>query len=335
MSDGKLELRDVTVTFQSRRGKQRTALRAVDGVSITVTKGEIYGLVGESGSGKSTIARLIAGLNDLSGGTLTFDGEPLKGKDRPRPLRRRIQMVFQDPYSSLDPRMSVQQQIAELLKVHRAVDRNQIKETCLKLLEQVHLPASLLKARPRQMSGGQRQRVAIARALALKPDLLIADEPVSALDVSVQAGIVHLFAELRRELGLTIFFIAHDLAVVRNLCDRVAVMYMGTIVEEGTTNEIFTNPSHPYTRALLLSIPRLKPDLSELSAAPTGDPPSLARLPSGCRFRSRCPYATTRCEESEPSLLVVNEDDSESNHRAACHYANELKGGVELPSRSQ
>jgi oligopeptide/dipeptide ABC transporter ATP-binding protein len=321
VSDVQLELSDV--------------LRAVDGVSIAITKGEIYGLVGESGSGKSTIARLIAGLNDLSGGTLTFDGEPLKGKDRPRSLRQRIQMVFQDPFSSLDPRMSVRQQIAELLKVHHAVDRDQVEETCLNLLTQVHLPASLLQARPRQMSGGQRQRVAIARALALKPELLIADEPVSALDVSVQAGIVHLFAELRRELGLTIFFIAHDLAVVRNLCDRVAVMYMGKIVEEGTTNEIFTNPSHPYTRALLQSIPRLKPDLTELNAAPAGDPPSLARLPSGCRFRSRCPYATTRCEESEPSLLVVNEVDPGSNHRAACHYANELKGRVEFRSHSQ
>jgi oligopeptide transport system ATP-binding protein len=335
VSDIQLELTDVTVTFQSRRGKHRAALRAVDGVSFTITKGEIYGLVGESGSGKSTIARLIAGLNELSGGTLTFDGEPLKGKDRQRSLRQRIQMVFQDPYSSLDPRMSVRQQIAELLKVHHTVDRDKMQETCLQLLAQVHLPASLLKARPRQMSGGQRQRVAIARALALKPDLLVADEPVSALDVSVQAGIVHLFAELRRELGLTIFFIAHDLAVVRNLCDRVAVMYMGKIVEEGTTNEIFTNPSHPYTRALLQSIPRLKPDLAELNAAPSGDPPSLSRLPSGCRFRSRCPYATALCEETEPALMDVNEVDEGSVHRAACHYANELEGRVELRTQSQ
>ncbi len=335
MNEVQLELSDVTVTFQTRRGKHHTALRAVDGVSFAITKGEIYGLVGESGSGKSTIARLIAGLNELSGGSLTFDGEELVGKDRPRSLRQRIQMVFQDPYSSLDPRMTVRQQISELLKVHHAVGRDQMEETCLGLLQQVHLPQSLLKARPRQMSGGQRQRVAIARALALKPELLIADEPVSALDVSVQAGIVHLFAELRRELGLTIFFIAHDLAVVRNLCDRVAVMYMGKIVEEGMTNEIFTNPSHPYTRALLQSIPRLKPDLADLAAAPSGDPPSLARMPSGCRFRNRCPYATTLCEESEPPLLSVNEANAESKHRAACHYANELEGRVELRSRAQ
>jgi oligopeptide/dipeptide ABC transporter ATP-binding protein len=332
VSEVQFALKDATVTFQSRRGKHKAALRAVDGVSIAVTKGEIFGLVGESGSGKSTIARLIAGLNELSGGELNFDDAPLKGRDRPRDLRQRIQMVFQDPYSSLDPRMSVRQQISELLKVHHAVERDQMEETCLALLAQVHLPASLLKARPRQMSGGQRQRVAIARALALKPELLIADEPVSALDVSVQAGIVHLFAELRDTLGLTIFFIAHDLAVVRNLCDRVAVMYMGKIVEEGTTQEIFTNASHPYTRALLLSIPRLKPDLSDLNAAPSGDPPSLSRLPSGCRFRSRCPYATQLCEETEPDLLEVHEREPGSQHRAACHYANDLEGRVELRS---
>ena len=329
MSHPLLELNEVGVTFQARRGRSRVPLRAADGVSLSIAKGEIYGLVGESGSGKSTLARLIVGLNELSSGAVLFDGKPLGGHDRPRELRRRIQMVFQDPYSSLDPRMSVRQQIAELLKVHHAVERDQIESRSVELLEQVHLPVSLLGARPRQMSGGQRQRVAIARALALKPDLLVADEPVSALDVSVQAGIVHLFAELRRELGLTILFIAHDLAVVRNLCDRVAVMYMGKIVEEGTTKEIFANPSHPYTQGLLKSIPRLRPDLSDLASVPAGEPPSLSRLPTGCRYRTRCPFSTELCAQSEPNLISVVDSNEGSTHQAACHYANNLEKRLE------
>ena len=220
-------------------------------------------------------------------------------------MRQRIQMVFQDPYSSLDPRMTVRQQLMEILKVHGTVPSNERDALCETIFKRVELPSSLLDARPRQMSGGQRQRVAIARALLLSPELLVADEPVSALDVSVQAGIIKLFADLRSRLGVTIFFIAHDLAVVRHLCDRVAVMYMGKIVEEGTTGDLFSNPRHPYTRALLDSIPRLHPDVDEQVSAPEGEPPSLSRLPSGCRFRSRCPFATEKCAEEEPELVPI------------------------------
>jgi oligopeptide/dipeptide ABC transporter ATP-binding protein len=331
MSDNILDLNDVTVSFMARRGGTKTPVHAADHVTLDVRRGEIFGLVGESGSGKSTLARLIVGLNAASGGTVIFDGEVLGNKKRLRSMRQRIQMVFQDPYSSLDPRMSVRQQLMEILKVHGAVPDNERKAHCEKIFAQVELPTSLLDARPRQMSGGQRQRVAIARALLLSPELLVADEPVSALDVSVQAGIVQLFADLRTRLGVTIFFIAHDLAVVRHLCDRVAVMYMGKIVEEGTTSELFSNPRHPYTRALLDSIPRLLPEAHEEVVAPEGEPPSLARLPSGCRFRSRCPYATEKCATDEPELIAITSGASDSpstSHMAACHYANDLEAYV-------
>lgn len=328
MSDTILDLDDVTVSFMARRGKIKTPINAADHVTLNVRRGEIFGLVGESGSGKSTLARLVVGLNDAASGSVIFDGAVLAKGKRTRSLRQRIQMVFQDPYSSLDPRMNVRQQLMEILKVHDAVPVNERAARCEEIFAQVELPASLLAARPRQMSGGQRQRVAIARALLLSPELLVADEPVSALDVSVQAGIIQLFADLRTRLGVTVFFIAHDLAVVRHLCDRVAVMYMGKIVEEGTTAELFSNPRHPYTRALLDSIPRLQPDAHVEVVAPEGEPPSLSRLPSGCRFRSRCPFATEKCASEEPTLVVVTSGGDESSHRASCHYANELEAYV-------
>jgi oligopeptide/dipeptide ABC transporter ATP-binding protein len=328
MNETILNLNDVTVSFMARRGGTKTPVHAADHVTLDVRRGEIFGLVGESGSGKSTLARLIVGLNSAASGTVVFDGEVLSNKKRPKSLRQRIQMVFQDPYSSLDPRMSVRQQLMEILKVHDAMPDAERKAHCEKIFAQVELSPSLLDARPRQMSGGQRQRVAIARALLLSPELLVADEPVSALDVSIQAGIVQLFADLRSRLGVTIFFIAHDLAVVRHLCDQVAVMYMGKIVEQGTTSELFANPRHPYTRALLDSIPRLQPDVHEEVVAPEGEPPSLARLPSGCRFRSRCPFATEKCESEEPGLLAVTTGSADSSHLAACHYANDLEAYV-------
>jgi oligopeptide/dipeptide ABC transporter ATP-binding protein len=320
-----LSFDDVTVSFMARRGKTKKPINAADHVTLSVRHGEIFGLVGESGSGKSTLARLAVGLNGVASGSVVFDGTTLENGKRPLALRQRIQMVFQDPYSSLDPRMSVRQQFMEILKVHHAIPADQRVAHCERIFTQVELPVSLLDARPRQMSGGQRQRVAIARALLLSPDLLVADEPVSALDVSVQAGIVQLFAHLRSQLGVSIFFIAHDLAVVRHLCDRVAVMYMGKIVEEAPTDELFANPRHPYTRALLDSIPRLVPDAHELVAAPEGEPPSLLRLPSGCRFRSRCPYATERCTSEEPTLLALASSDETAPHLASCHYAADLE----------
>ncbi|HLH64461.1 MAG TPA: ABC transporter ATP-binding protein [Solirubrobacteraceae bacterium] len=314
-----LELNDVTVTFRRRRGAPE--LRAVDHVSLAVARGEILGLVGESGSGKSTLARLVVGINDAAEGALRFDGAPLTASTRTSAVRRRIQMVFQDPFSSLNPRMTVRQHLAELLRVHHIVSGDQIGARCEELMSSVHLPQALLDARPRNMSGGQRQRVAIARALALEPDLLVADEPVSALDVSVQAGIISLFSELRRNLGLSILFIAHDLAVVRHLCDRVAVMYMGRIVESGATDEVFEDPRHPYTRGLLAAIPRLRSAPLTTDTAVRGEAPPISRLPSGCRFRTRCPLAADVCERDEPALAGIEQRADGSAHLAACHFA--------------
>jgi oligopeptide/dipeptide ABC transporter ATP-binding protein len=307
-----LELDRASVTFRSRHG--RSDLRAVDRVSLNVAPGTIVGLVGESGSGKSSLARLIVGLNQLSDGEARFAGSPLPAGRWPDGVRRKVQMVFQDPFSSLNPRMTIGQQVGELLRVRGGVPRAEVAGRTAELLAQVHLPAELSRARPRQMSGGQRQRVAIAKALAVRPELLVADEPVSALDVSVQAGVIRLFAELRRELGLAVLFISHDLAVVRHLCDEIAVMYMGRIVEQGSTAEVFANPQHPYTRALLAAIPSVTVPQAGQSAI-AGDPPSLTRLPSGCRFRPRCPLAQARCADEEPELAGVP-----GGHRAACHF---------------
>lgn len=323
MSDELLELQDVTVTFRRRRGAAE--LRAVDQVSLDVRPGEILGLVGESGSGKSTLARLVVGINEQSEGEVRFDGARLTAAGRSRALRRRIQMVFQDPFSSLNPRMTVRQHLAELLRVHRIVEPGQVDARCEALLASVHLPSTLLDARPRNMSGGQRQRVAIARALALEPDLLVADEPVSALDVSVQAGIIALFSELRETLGLSILFIAHDLAVVRHLCDRVAVMYMGRIVEQGETAQVFNDPRHPYTRGLLAAIPRLSSPAITPETAVRGEPPAISRLPHGCRFRTRCPHAAEICERDEPVLRPVAADEASAGHTAACHFAEQFE----------
>ncbi len=320
---GLLELSEVSVTFKSRRGAHE--LRAVDRVSLDIAPGEIVGLVGESGSGKSSLGRLIVGLNRPTGGTLTFDAMPMPPDKRPPALRRRIQMVFQDPYSSLDPRMTAGQQLSELLRSRPDMSREEVPGRAHELLEQVHLPTDLLHARPRRMSGGQRQRVAIAKALAVGPELLVADEPVSALDVSVQAGVIALLAELRRSLGLAVLFIAHDLAVVRHLCDRVAVMYMGRIVEQGDTKDIFADPRHPYTQGLLAAIPRLASRPARGSAV-EGEPPDLARLPSGCRFRSRCPLAEAVCEQVEPELEART--GAPQSHTTACHFAGRAIAGT-------
>ena len=320
---GLLELSEVSVTFRSRHSSHE--LRAVDRVNLDIAQGEIVGLVGESGAGKSSLGRLIVGLNRPTAGTLTFDGAALPSGKWPPELRRRIQMVFQDPYSSLDPRMTAGQQLSELLRARAGVPRGEVPGRARKLLEQVDLPAELLGARPRRMSGGQRQRVAIAKALAVGPDLLVADEPVSALDVSVQAGVIALLGELRRTLGLAVLFIAHDLAVVRHLCDRVAVMYMGRIVEQGNTEDLFADPRHPYTRGLLAAIPRLASRPAR-GGAVEGEPPDLARLPSGCRFRSRCPLAEAVCEGLEPELGALA--GAAESHTAACHFAGLTVAGT-------
>jgi peptide/nickel transport system ATP-binding protein len=294
----------------------RDVVHAVDGVDLDVYRGESLALVGESGSGKSTLARCIVGLYQPTSGEVRYEGRVLPAK-RSRSERRRIQMVFQDPYSSLNPRMTVGQVLRELLRVHRMVPANAIGDRSRELVSLVGLGPQALGAHPRQFSGGQRQRIGIARALALEPELLVADEPVSALDVSVQATVLNLLQDLQKRLGLTMLFIAHNLAVVRHVCDRVAVMYLGRIVELADTEELFANPRHPYTKALLKAIPRLVPGRTSEAAVP-GDPPSPLEVPSGCRFHTRCPIAQPVCSERDPELLG---DPSAVGHTAACHFA--------------
>jgi oligopeptide/dipeptide ABC transporter ATP-binding protein len=324
MAEMLLELQGLHVHYELRgglgrrlRGRAPEILRAVDGVDLAIRRGETLGLVGESGCGKSTLGRAIVGLCNPTAGTVGYRGETLTAR-RERSRRRRIQMVFQDPYSSLNPRLTVRQTLSELLLAHRLVPKPSVEARCRELLDLVGLGARALDAHPRQFSGGQRQRVAIARALALEPELLIADEPVSALDVSVQATVLNLLEELREKLGLTMLLIAHNMAVVRHVADRVAVMYLGRIVEEAPTDELFTNARHPYTQGLLRAVPRLVPGRVSEGAGVVGDPPSPVDLPTGCRFHPRCPIAQEPlCSTEDPALAGA----SATAHVAACHFA--------------
>jgi oligopeptide transport system ATP-binding protein len=319
-----LEAAGVEVSFSvgsslgARLRHQQHLLRAVDSVDLTVRRGEALALVGESGSGKSTLARTIAGIQRANRGQISLDGKVLPARRRSRTDQRRIQMVFQDPYSSLNPRLTVGGILHELLRVHHVVPRNEVESHTRELLRMVGLSEDAAHALPRQFSGGQRQRVAIARAIALRPEVLVADEPVSALDVSVQATILNLLEDLQADLGLTLLFISHNLAVVRHLCDRVAVMYLGRIIEVAPTEVLFGNPRHPYTAGLLAAIPRMTPGDESGAPAVKGDPPSPLRLPAGCRFRTRCPVAQQICAEQDPALTASGED---PEHRAACHFA--------------
>ncbi len=318
-----LAVGDLSVSFSlgaalsARLRHESRMLRAVDGVSLQIGRGEALALVGESGSGKSTLARALTGLLPADHGDIRLDGRVLPAR-RSRSDQRKIQMVFQDPYSSLNPRMTVGGMLHELLRVHHIVPRDEVDAYSRELLGLVGLGEEALHAYPRQFSGGQRQRVAIARALALRPEVLIADEPVSALDVSVQATILNLLQDLRAELGLTLLLISHNLAVVRHLCDRIAVMYLGRIIEVAPTETLFTAPQHPYTTGLLAAIPRMT--FSEEGDAPAvqGDPPSPLRIPVGCRFRTRCPIAQPICEQEDPALVARSGDPA---HSAACHFA--------------
>jgi len=299
-----------------RRRAGRRVLHALDGVDLDVMPGETLALVGESGSGKSTLAKVLVGSLPPTDGTVLFSGRTLPAR-RSSAMHRRIQMVFQDPYSSLNPRMTAGRMLAELVP-----ERGEAaQQAVLTLLGTVGLGEDTVTAYPSQLSGGQRQRLAIARALAVRPDVLIADEAVSSLDVSVQATILQLLADLQRDLGLSLLFIAHNLAVVQHLCQRVAVMYLGRIVEVGDAQEIFGNPRHPYTQALIDAIPRMGARRIDAAPALPGEPPSPINLPTGCRFHPRCRFAQDICRTTDPPLVPV-ESDQESDRVSACHFSS-------------
>jgi peptide/nickel transport system ATP-binding protein len=334
-----LDVRDVKVHFPIRRGLvlDRTIgyVYAVDGVSLQIAKGETYGLVGESGCGKSTLGRAILRLETPTAGQVFFEGKdiaPVKGEEL-RTLRRRFQMVFQDPMSSLDPRQSVESLLVEGMKAHGLSRGGQADRARLtELVDSVGLPATALRRYPLEFSGGQRQRIGIARALCVEPDLIVADEPVSALDVSVQAQVLNLLGRLQGELGLTYLVIAHDLAVVRHVSDRIGVMYLGGLVEEAPSQALYDEPLHPYTRALLSAVPVPDPELEDRRERIllTGDLPSPAAPPPGCRFHTRCPWRQPeRCDTERPELRVV--EGTGSGHRVACHYAEQIRSGELRP----
>jgi len=341
-ADPLLSVRGLEVHFPIKRGVvlDRTVghVRAVDGVNLEVARGQTYGLVGESGCGKSTLGRAILRLTEPTGGQVIFDGEDVAkfSNERLRGMRRRMQMVFQDPLASLDPRQSVQSLMLEPLRVHglAEADREEFGADSPRshlakvasMLEVVNLPKAALAKYPHEFSGGQRQRIGIARAMILNPDLVIADEPVSALDVSVQAQVINLLDRLQELLGLTYLVIAHDLAVVRHISDTIGVMYLGQLVEEAPSDALYEQPLHPYTIALMSAIPIPDPVVEDHRERIllSGDLPSPANPPSGCRFHTRCPYRQpTRCDDEVPELRPLG-----PGRKVACHYAEEVQSGA-------
>jgi oligopeptide transport system ATP-binding protein len=326
MSDVVLETRDLVKHFPLTRGivikRQVGAVQAVDGVNLQLRRGETLGIVGESGCGKSTLARLLVGLERPTSGSILVQGKDMLGVHggELRRARRNLQLVMQDPYTSLNPRMTVGDIIGEPFDIHPDVaPRNQRRRRVQELLDLVGLNPDHINRYPHQFSGGQRQRIGIARALALRPEIILCDEPVSALDVSIQAQVINLLEKLQTEMGLSYIFIAHDLSVVRHIADRVAVMYLGKIVEIGTDVEIYERPTHPYTQALLSAVPVPDPTLRghRDQIVLEGDVPSPANPPSGCRFRTRCWKAQDICAEQEPPLV----ERERSAHPSACHFA--------------
>jgi oligopeptide transport system ATP-binding protein len=320
-TDTLLRVENLVKHFPIRRGflqRQVGAVRAVDGVSFSVKRGETLGLVGESGCGKSTTGRAVLQLYPPTSGHVFYedaDLTTLKSEDM-RKMRRKVQMIFQDPYASLNPRMTVGEIIGEPLQVHSAVTAKEMRDRVAQLLELVRLNPSFSVRYPHEFSGGQRQRIGIARALALQPSFIVCDEPISALDVSIQAQVVNLLEDLQKEFNLTYLFIAHDLSMVRHISDRVAVMYLGIIVELADRQTLYNNPLHPYTQALLSAVPIADPMLEEKRKRVIleGDVPSPVNPPSGCRFRTRCPVAKDFCADSQPEFREV-----QPGHFAACH----------------
>jgi len=330
-----VEIENLRVWFPIKSGivldRHVGDIRAVDDVSFEIKRGETLGLVGESGCGKSTVGRTILRLYKPTSGRISFDGRDISKlrEGELRPLRRRMQMVFQDPFASLNPRHSVGRIVGEPLRTHGLANRREAATRVRDLLRTVGLPADAEGRYPHEFSGGQRQRIGLARALALNPDFVVADEPVSALDVSIQAQIINLLEQLQEEFDLTYLFIAHDLAVVRHISDRIAVMYLGWIVEVSSADELYANPLHPYTISLLSAVPIPDPvvERSRESILLAGDLPSPANPPPACRFHTRCPYVQpTRCRDEVPPLRTLG-----SGHRVACHWAEQIKEGKITP----
>jgi len=328
MSEPILAIEHVSKTFAAGKGLlsslglRRERLHAVTDVSLDLAEGETFGLVGESGCGKSTLARLIVQLHEPDSGRILFRGvnrAELSGAAR-RKARSHIQMVFQDPYSSLNPRLSVGSALAEPLRVHRIVSGREVEAEVGRLLDRVGLAQAVADRFPRELSGGQRQRVGIARALSVRPELVVADEAVSGLDVSIRAQVLDLLADLHDELRLTLLFISHDLSVVEFLSDRVGVMYLGRLVELAPARKLFTSPGHPYTVGLMAAIPSVDPKVQTAIAAVRGELPSPIHPPSGCVFRTRCPLATAICETPPPQVELG------PGHWAACHFAADVYG---------
>jgi len=319
-----LEVRNLRKSFSVSSGplgSKRHSLKAVDGVSFSLAPGETLGLVGESGSGKSTAGKLILRLLDADEGQVLFQGEDILKRSRKemRPLRRQMQMIFQDPYSSLNPRMRIGEILGEPLKLHGLAKGNAVRDEVMRLLSTVGLGEEHYYRYPHEFSGGQRQRIGIARALAVRPSLIVADEPVSALDLSIQAQVINLLQDVQKEFGLTYLFIAHDLSVIEHISDRVAVMYLGRIVELASAEALYKNPRHPYTEALLNAVPIPDPALRGERYLMQGEIPSALNPPSGCPFHPRCPYAQALCSTTPPPLA-----DQGHGHLSSCHFSGNV-----------
>ncbi|HHT45011.1 MAG TPA: ABC transporter ATP-binding protein [Fastidiosipila sp.] len=328
MAEPMIDIRDLTKTYPIKRnlkdliGGVRHEVKALDGINLTIEKGEILGLAGESGSGKTTTGEILVRLQDATSGGITVDGHPigLKGKHDRKRFRKDVQMIFQDPYETLNPRFNVYDTIAEPLRIHGLKDKHVMYDKVIEALEIAELrPAEQFIYRfPHELSGGQRQRVAIARGIVLEPKVLVADEPVSMLDVSIRADILNLLKQLRDKFSLTMLYVSHDLSTIKYLCDRIAIMYLGKILEIGPVNDVVADPQHPYTQVLLASVPVADPDHVKERIMVDDEVPDQIHLPQGCRFGPRCPYFKPECLECDHTLRMVSD-----NHRHACVFAKD------------